>query len=133
MNNNEELSSILKGSVKNVATVKLTKNAEIDKIFAESWNALIPTNLTSRHFLVAKNTFKDTRKCQDSFLDHETCQDHHEDSGIDTYHVTRSCSDDQNNKKEATIFDFEEEFVPSEHLNVVEKTGMNSTIQLYVS
>ena len=88
----------------------------IDKIFAESWNALNPTNLTSRHFLVTKNTFKDTRKCQDIFLDHETCQDHHEDSCIDTYHVTRSCSDDQENKKEATIFDFEEDFVLSEHL-----------------
>ena len=114
--NNEEKSSILKGSAKNVANVKPVKNAKIDKIFAESWNALNPTNLTSRHFLVTKNTFKDTRKCQDIFLDHETCQDHHEDSCIDTYHVTRSCSDDQENKKEATIFDFEEDFVLSEHL-----------------
>ena len=114
--NNEEKSSILKGSAKNVASVKPVKNAKIDKIFAESWNALNTTNLTSRHFLVTKNTFKDTRKCQDIFLDHETCQDHHEDSGIDTYHVTRSCSVDQENKKEATIFDFEEDFVLSEHL-----------------
>ena len=114
--NNQEKSSILKGSAKNVASVKPVKNAKIDKIFAESWNALNTTNLTSRHFLVTKNTFKDTRKCQDIFLDHETCQDHHEDSCIDTYHVTRSCSDDQENKKEATIFDFEEDFVLSEHL-----------------
>ena len=113
---NEEKSSILKGSAKNVASVKPVKNAKIDKIFGESWNALNTTNLTSRHFLVTKNTFKDTRKCQNIFLDHETCQDHHEDSCIDTYHVTRSCSDDQENKKEATIFDFEEDFVLSEHL-----------------
>ena len=95
---------------------KAYKNAKIDKIFAESWNALNTTNLTSRHFLVTKNTFKDTRKCQDIFLDHETCQDHHEDSCIDTYHVTRSWFDDQENKKEATIFDFEEDFVLSEDL-----------------
>ena len=114
--NNEEKSSILKGSAKNVASVKPVKNAKIDKIFAESWNALNTTNLTSRHFLVTKNTFKDTRKCQDIFLDHETCQVHHEDSCIDTYHVTRSCSDDQEYKKEATIFDFEEDLVLSEHL-----------------
>ena len=114
--NNQEKSSILKGSAKNVASVKPVKNAKIDKIFAESWNALIPTNLTSRHFLVAKNTFEDNRKCQDIFLDHEECQVHHEDSCIDTYHVRRSCSDDQEYKKEATIFDFEEDFVLSEHL-----------------
>ena len=114
--NNEEKSSILKGSAKNVASVKPVKNAKIDKIFAESWNALNTTNLTSRHFLVTKNTFKDTRKYQDIFLDHEECQVHHEDSCIDTYHVRRSCSDDQEYKKEATIFDFEEDFVLSEHL-----------------
>ena len=108
--------SISKGSAKNLPILKPVKNAKIDKIFAESWNALNPTNLTSRHFLVTKNTFKDTRKCQNIFLDHETCQDHHENSCIDTYHVTRSCSDDQENKKEATIFDFEEDFVLSEHL-----------------
>ena len=116
MYNNEENSSISKGSAKNVASVKPVKNAKIDKIFAESWNALNTTNLTSRHFLVTKNTFKDTRKCQDIFLDHEPCQVHHEDSCIDTYHVTRSCSDDQENKKEAKIFDFEEDFLLSEHL-----------------
>ena len=58
----------------------------------------------------------DTRKCQDIFLDHETCQVHHDDSCIDTYYVRRSCFDDQENKKEATIFDFEEDFVLSEHL-----------------
>ena len=113
--NNEE-KSILKGSAKNVASVKPVKNAKIDKIFTESWNTLNTTNLTSRHFLVTKNTFKDTRKCQDIFLDHEECQVHHEDSCIDTYHVRRSCSDDQENIEEATIFDFEEDFVLSEHL-----------------
>ena len=100
--------------------MKPVKNAKIDKIFAESWNALNPTNLTSRHFLVTKNTLKDTRKCQDTFLDHETCQVHEEDSCIDTYHVRRSCSDDQENKKEVTIFDFEEGFGLSEHLKVEE-------------